>query len=76
MYGEPPPAVAAYAYDGTNIIIEAIRNVGLDRQDIRDALSSIDVPSGVTGRIRFDATGERITTVKLDTVMVGTGMPK
>ena len=69
-YGEAPPAVAAYAYDGAHLIIEAIRTAGLDRQRIRDALSSIDLPRGATGPIRFDENGNRVTTVKIRRVSV------
>jgi branched-chain amino acid transport system substrate-binding protein len=58
-------AVAAYAYDGLMVIVEAVRRAGLDRQGIRDALADIDYGLGVTGRVRFDESGNRVTEVKL-----------
>ncbi|MFQ5570385.1 MAG: ABC transporter substrate-binding protein [Rhodothermales bacterium] len=62
-YGEPPPAVAAYAYDGMRVIVEAIRQAGLDREKIREATATMEYPHGVTGPIRFDARGNRLTPV-------------
>ena len=35
-YNKIPSYVAAYAYDGMNIIIKAIRNAGLDREKIQE----------------------------------------
>ncbi len=58
-YGNIPGAVAAYAYDGMNLIIEAIRNAGLDREKIQKSLKRINF-EGVTGPIQFDDKGNRI----------------
>jgi branched-chain amino acid transport system substrate-binding protein len=57
-YGYQPGAVAAFAYDGTRIIIEAIRNAGSDREKIQAYLSGIK-HKGVTGEISFDEKGNR-----------------
>jgi ABC-type branched-subunit amino acid transport system substrate-binding protein len=57
--------VSAYAYDGLRVIVEAVRRAGLDRQGIRDALAETDYGRGVTGRVRFDEQGNRVTEVKL-----------
>ena len=64
-YDRPPTAAAAYAHDGMTVIIEAVRLAGLDRQRVRDALSAIDYRQGVTGRVRFDDTGNRVGRVEL-----------
>ncbi|MFQ5876894.1 MAG: ABC transporter substrate-binding protein [Acidobacteriota bacterium] len=53
-WGEPPDALAAHAFDGANLIIEAIRKAGLNRARIRDAIYELRSVRGVTGEIRFD----------------------
>ncbi len=58
-FGETPGAVAAYAYDGMNLLTEAIRIAGInDREKIQKALSEIDY-EGITGHIKFDSKGNR-----------------
>ncbi len=59
-FGYKPGIAAAFAYDGVNIIIEAIKNAGPDRDDIIDELVKIKYKSGVTGNIQFDVNGNRI----------------
>jgi branched-chain amino acid transport system substrate-binding protein len=63
-YGNTPGAVAAYAYDGMNLIIEAIRNAGLDRDKIQKFLLKINF-EGVTGVIQFDGKGNRVNSCGL-----------
>lgn len=58
IYGIRAGSVAAYSYDGMNVIIEAIRNAGLDREKIRESLVKIKY-EGVTGTIQFDEKGNR-----------------
>jgi branched-chain amino acid transport system substrate-binding protein len=58
IYGTKPGIVDAYAYDGMNVIIEAIRNAGLDREQIQKSLKKIHY-DGVTGPIQFDDKGNR-----------------
>lgn len=56
-FGQEPDVFAAHAYDGMNIIIEAIRKVGLNRVLIRDLLTDLKTfqnYKGVTGKIVFD----------------------
>lgn len=55
-FGEEPDAMAAHAYDGVTLIVGAVREAGLNRVLIRDALSGLEEYQGVTGRIPFDAT--------------------
>ncbi|MGD0756399.1 MAG: ABC transporter substrate-binding protein [Bacteroidales bacterium] len=60
-YGKLPGAVAAYSFDGMNLLIEAIRNAGIDRENIQKALAKIKF-EGVTGPIQFDGKGKRMGT--------------
>ncbi len=60
-YGTLPGAVAAYSYDGMSILIEAIRNAGIDRENIQKTISKMRF-EGVTGLIQFDEKGKRIGT--------------
>jgi len=53
-FGEPPNAYAAHSYDGTQMVIEAIRRAGLNRYRIRDVLSEMRHWDGVTGEIIMD----------------------
>ncbi len=52
-----PDMTAAYAYDGMNLLIAAIRRAGLNRARIRDELANSGVTTGVTGVVHFDGTG-------------------
>jgi branched-chain amino acid transport system substrate-binding protein len=57
LYGKMPGLVAAYAFDGMNLLIEAIRiSGGPELEKIQQALSKIR-HEGVTGPIRFDSKG-------------------
>ena len=52
-----PDVFAAHAYDGMNMLIGAIKKVGLNRVLIRDVLSDLKTfqgYNGVTGKIIFD----------------------
>ncbi len=58
-FGIKPNVFAAHAYDGMNLIIKAIRKVGLNRVLIRDVLTDLKTfqnYQGVTGKIVFDKT--------------------
>ena len=63
-YGEPPDHFAALAYDAVMLAGEAAANAGLERQAIRDYLSTVGDSrppfSGVTGRIAFDDNGDPV----------------
>lgn len=52
-FDEPPETYAAHAYDGVNMVIQAIEKAGLNRAKIRDALDEMktNVYYGVTGEI-------------------------
>ena len=51
-----PTVHAAYGYDATNMLIEAVRKSGLNRFRIRDTLAEMTSYKGVTGLCRFDYT--------------------
>lgn len=70
-YGYQPGPAAAYAYDGINVIVEAIRNAKPhrnsildDREKIIDVFSKTNY-SGITGGIQFDENGNRAGKVGL-----------
>jgi branched-chain amino acid transport system substrate-binding protein len=71
-YGAYPGAVSAYAFDGMNILIGAIRKGGLEREDIQTAMKSMSY-NGVTGLIRFDDKGNRVG--KPGFVIIKNGLP-
>lgn len=71
-FGYKPGLAAAYAYDGMNVIIEAVKmakpslaDVIDDREKIIDAFSKMNYKKGVTGDIKFDKNGNRLNSVKL-----------
>jgi len=54
-FGEMPETYAAHAYDGMNMIIQAIDKAGLNRAKVRDALVKMRNYDGVTGQKDLDA---------------------
>jgi len=57
-YGKNPTEVAGYAFDGMNLIIQAIISSNYDREKIQEAMSKSNY-KGVTGTIQFDKRGNR-----------------
>jgi branched-chain amino acid transport system substrate-binding protein len=61
-YGAQPDHFAALAYDATMLLAAAVREVGFDRQKIRDYLAEIgarrEAFRGVSGLIAFDDNGD------------------
>jgi len=53
-FGIEPDVFAAHAYDGMNMIIEAIQKAGLNRYLIRDVMTGIKSYQGITGEIILD----------------------
>jgi ABC-type branched-subunit amino acid transport system substrate-binding protein len=73
-FGQEPDVFAAHAYDGMNIIIEAIQKAGLNRVLIRDLLTDLKTfqgYQGVTGKIIFDATWNNIRPIFMAKVING-----
>jgi ABC-type branched-subunit amino acid transport system substrate-binding protein len=73
-FGQEPDVFAAHAYDGTNMLIEAIEKVGLNRVLIRDVLTDMKTfqgYQGVTGKVIFDATWNNIRPIFIAEVTNG-----
>jgi ABC-type branched-subunit amino acid transport system substrate-binding protein len=73
-FGMEPDVFAAHAYDGMNMIIEAIQKVGLNRVLIRDILTdlkSFQGYQGVTGKVIFDASWNNIRPIFIAEVSNG-----
>lgn len=70
-FGHSPGTFTAHAYDGANILITAIRQAGLNRVRIRDALYETKHYDGVTGPIDFDTTLNDVGPVYIATVEQG-----
>ena len=73
-YGVIPGPAAAFAYDGMNLIIEAIKEAGLDRDKIQEYLLTMNY-AGVTGIIKFDEKGNRLGKVRLMWIKNGLSVP-
>lgn len=74
MYGRFPGAAAAFSFDGTNLLIEAIRSAYPDREKVQKSLALIHY-QGVTGLIQFDEKGNRIGTPGLIEIKNGVPVP-
>ena len=73
-FGHEPDVFAAHAYDGMNILIEAIHKAGLNRVLIRDVLTDMKTFNGyegVTGKIIFDETWNNIRPIFLARISNG-----
>jgi branched-chain amino acid transport system substrate-binding protein len=72
-YGYQAGPVAAYAYDGMNLIINSVKNSGTQREEMQKYLKDIKF-DGITGLIRFDDKGNRIG--KAELMQIKNGVPK
>ena len=70
-YGYIPNARAAYAFDGINLIIDAIYKSGFDNEKIKDSLHNMNYKNGITGVIEFDKMGNRIDNGSLMKIIKG-----
>jgi branched-chain amino acid transport system substrate-binding protein len=73
-FGQEPDVFAAHAYDGMNIIIEAIRKAGLNRVKIRDILTDMKTfqgYDGVTGKLVIDGSWNNIRDIFMAEVQNG-----
>jgi branched-chain amino acid transport system substrate-binding protein len=73
-FGMEPNVFAAHSYDGTNMIIEAIEKVGLNRALIRDILTDMKTFNGyegVTGKMVFDASFNNVRPIFFAKVING-----
>ena len=58
QHGMTPDVYAAHAYDAVNILALAIREAGLDSQELRFYLNGMNPYEGVTGPTDFDDKGD------------------
>ncbi len=70
-FGKRPDAFASLAYDTMNILLQAICEAGLNRGQIRDALTGVEHYKGVTGEMVFDPNCKNIVPMYLGTVKGG-----
>ena len=56
-WGEPPDGAAAHSYDAVRLVAAAVREAGLNRARIRDAVRSLVPGSGVSGRVTWSPLG-------------------
>ena len=64
-FGIKPDVYAGYSFDGTQMLIEAIKKAGPNRYRIHDLVTAIDEYNGVTGYMRFDGRWDNIAPVVL-----------
>jgi branched-chain amino acid transport system substrate-binding protein len=74
-WGEPPDYLAFHAYDAGELLIEAIRRAGANREAIRDALRGLSPWSGVSGRIEWDKLGRNSRPASLAEIRRGARQP-
>ena len=70
-FGKQPEAFASLGYDTMSILLQAICKGGLNRGQIRDALTGVDHYKGVTGDMVFDPNCKNIVPLYLATVKQG-----
>jgi ABC-type branched-subunit amino acid transport system substrate-binding protein len=73
-FGMEPDVFAVHAYDGMNLIIDAIGKEGLNRALIRDVLTDMKTFQGyhgASGKIIFDATWNNVRPIFLAKVVNG-----
>lgn len=73
-FGKNPGLVAAYAYDGMSLLIQAVRDSGPDRDNIQKSLMKLK-SEGVTGNIQFDTKGNRLNAGGLMEIKNGVPVP-
>lgn len=62
-YGMKPDIYAGYAYDGAQLLIDAINKAGPNRYRIRDVMAATEEYTGVTGHMRFDGRWDNIAPI-------------
>lgn len=74
-FGTQPDDAAAGAYDAVRLVVSAIREAGLNRARIRDAIAARPAFTGAGGRIEWDATGQNRRPPVLAVIHEGYAMP-
>jgi branched-chain amino acid transport system substrate-binding protein len=57
-YQRDPTPTSALAYDGANVLVNAVKKAGLNKKNIMEELRSIKGYNGVTGLMEADDTGQ------------------
>jgi branched-chain amino acid transport system substrate-binding protein len=73
-FAQEPDVFAAHAYDGMNILLEAVKTAGLNRALIRDVLTdmkTINGYQGVTGKVVFDGSWNNVRPIFMAKVSNG-----
>lgn len=70
-FGKHSNYPAAHMYDTINLLLEAVRRAGLDRQRIRDEIEKLSPYAGVTGTISWDRQGSNTRKVLMGTIAKG-----
>lgn len=74
-YGFAPDTYAGHGYDAVKILAEAVQEAGLDHQEIRFYLNSMNPYPGVTGLTDFDDNGDVRKFHRMYVVRGGLGVP-
>ena len=74
-FGRRTHDLSAHTFDTVTLLIEAIRQAGLDRQRIRDTVSRLSPWQGVTGPIRWDRQGSNSRPACMGTIRNGQVTP-
>ena len=72
--GSPGDSQAAFLYDAVNLVINAIRKVGTEREAITAYISGSTYTDGATGSISFDDLGNRKDAARL--YQISGGVPQ
>jgi branched-chain amino acid transport system substrate-binding protein len=62
-FGLLPDIYAGYSYDGTQMLVEAVKQAGPNRYRVHDVMTSFNEYHGVTGYMRFDGRWDNIAPV-------------
>jgi branched-chain amino acid transport system substrate-binding protein len=74
-FDRTPDYAVAHMYDTVCLLVAAIRQGGLDRMAICDAIREIAPWSGVTGEIRWNTAGANCRPVHMGTIKDGRALP-
>jgi ABC-type branched-subunit amino acid transport system substrate-binding protein len=73
--GKLPDYAAAQTYDAFRLLVTAVRDAGLNRARVRDALSRLSPYSGASGTVTWDPLGSNTRAPRLGTVRNGRVIP-
>ena len=74
-FGHPPDFAAAHTYDATRMLIAAVREAGLNRAGIRDALVELAPWQGASGTMTWDPLGQNQRPAQVGTIVAGRVSP-